>query len=544
MVNEYAYCPRLFYLEFVQGEWRESADTLDGRFKHRRVDARDEPLDAPEATDDAEVSQHARSVYLSDPSLRLVAKIDLVEAQGSVATPIDYKRGAAPEIIEGAWEPDRVQVCAQGLLLRAHGFDVERAFVYYVESKKRVEVRLDAALVERTLALRDAALTAMQSDTPPPPLVGSSKCIRCSLAPLCLPDETNTLAGRDTDEPRRLMPTRDDALPLYVVGQGATVGVSGERLVVRRARDAKPAEELRLIDVSDVSVFGAVSVTTPALRTCVELGIPVSFFSTGGWYYASTFGFHHKNVTLRIAQHAAARDDAQALDLARAWVVGKIRNQRTLLRRNARDAERKALAQLAQWARRAATAAEREVLLGIEGSAARVYFGAFVTMLKGPMAEVPGIFEGRNRRPPKDPVNAMLSFAYAVLVKDVTLALQSVGFDPMLGFLHQVRYGKPALALDLMEEFRPLIADSVVLSCINTQAVTVDDFITGATGCALKERGRKALLEAYARRLDELVTHPVFGYRISYRQVLHVQARLLARYLQGEFATPPTFQTR
>lgn len=160
------------------------------------------------------------------------------------------------------------------------------------------------------------------------------------------------------------------------------------------------------------------------------------------------------------------------------------------------------------------------------------------------MAEVPGIFEGRNRRPPKDPVNAMLSFAYAVLVKDVTLALQSVGFDPMLGFLHQVRYGKPALALDLMEEFRPLIADSVVLSCINTQAVTVDDFITGATGCALKERGRKALLEAYARRLDELVTHPVFGYRISYRQVLHVQARLLARYLQGEFATPPTFQTR
>jgi CRISPR-associated protein Cas1 len=420
----------------------------------------------------------------------------------------------------------------------------ESAFVDYVESKKRVEVRLDAALVERTLALRDAALAAMQSDTPPPPLVGSSKCIRCSLAPLCLPDETNTLAGRDTDEPRRLMPTRDDALPLYVVGQGATVGVSGERLVVRRARDAKPAEELRLIDVSDVSVFGAVSVTTPALRTCVELGIPVSFFSTGGWYYASTFGFHHKNVTLRIAQHAAARDDAQALDLARAWVVGKIRNQRTLLRRNARDAERKALAQLAQWARRAATAAEREVLLGIEGSAARVYFGAFVTMLKGPMAEVPGIFEGRNRRPPKDPVNAMLSFAYAVLVKDVTLALQSVGFDPMLGFLHQVRYGKPALALDLMEEFRPLIADSVVLSCINTQAVTVDDFITGATGCALKERGRKALLEAYARRLDELVTHPVFGYRISYRQVLHVQARLLARYLQGEFATPPTFQTR
>ena len=158
--------------------------------------------------------------------------------------------------------------------MRAHGYTVTRGFVYYVESKKRVEVILDDALVARTLALRDGALEAMQSDTPPPPLVGSSKCIRCSLAPLCLPDETNTLAGRDTDEPRRLVPTRDDALPLYVIGQGATVGLSGERLVVRLSRETKPAEEIRLIDVSDVSVFGAVSVTTPAIRTCVEQGFP------------------------------------------------------------------------------------------------------------------------------------------------------------------------------------------------------------------------------------------------------------------------------
>jgi len=249
-------------------------------------------------------------------------------------------------------------------------------------------------------------------------------------------------------------------------------------------------------------------------------------------------------VTLRIAQHDAARDPERALTLARTWVVGKIRNQRTLLRRNAREPDPRSLAQMAQWARRAAAASNLETLLGIEGSAARVYFGAFVSMLKGPMAELPGGFEGRNRRPPKDPVNALLSFTYAVLAKDCTLALQAVGFDPMLGFLHQVRYGKPALALDLMEEFRPLVADSVVLSCINTQAITVDDFVTGATGCALKDRGRKTLLEAYARRLDELVTHPTFGYRISYRQVLHVQARLLARHLHGEFPTPPTFQTR
>lgn len=544
MLNEYTYCPRLFFLEHVQGDWRDSADTLDGRFQHRRVDARDEVLGAPDAEDDHERIEHARSVYLSDPGLRLVAKIDLVEAEGQDATPIDYKRSMAPEIIEGAWEPDRVQVCAQGLLLRAHGFTSERGYVYYVGSRKRVEIRFDEALIARTLELRDAALQAARQPTPPPPLVDSPKCVRCSLAPLCLPDETNLLAGRAEDEPRRLVPSRDDALPLYVVAQGGSVGLSDERLVVKYGREPKPKEEVRLIDVSDVSLFGAVSITTPALRKCVERGIAVSFFSTGGWYYASAGGLHHKNILLRLAQFQAARDPERSLALARAIVVGKIRNQRTLLRRNGKNVETRLLGQLGQWAKRAATAPDLGTLLGIEGTAARLYFSAFVQMLKGPMAEVEGIFEGRNRRPPKDPVNAMLSFTYAVLTKDFTVTLQAMGFDPMLGFYHQVKYGKPALALDLMEEFRPLVADSVVITCINTGAVTPDDFVTGVTGCSLNERGRRAVLEAYGRRLDELVTHPVFGYRISYRQVFHVQARLLARHLMGEVPEPPTFQTR
>lgn len=435
-------------------------------------------------------------------------------------------------------------MCAQGLLLRAHGFLSHHGFVYYIGSKKRVQVVFDDALVSRTLSLRDAALGALDTPEPPAPLVDSPKCVRCSLAPICLPDETNVLAGRTRDEPRRLLPSRDDAIPLYVQAQGGSIGLSGDCLQVRFGREGKQKEEVRLIDVSDVSVFGQVSVTTPALRTLVQRGISVSYFSMGGWFYGMTTGLSHKNILLRRAQFEAAREPGRALDIARNLVATKIRNQRTLLRRNGAGDGDAALAELKMWAARAETADDNGALLGIEGCAARAYFGRFTTMLRGPLARVPDVFGGRNRRPPRDPVNAMLSFAYAVLAKDLTVTLQAVGFDPMLGFYHQVKYGKPALALDLMEEFRPLIADSAVITSINNGALGADDFVVAATGCAMNDRGRRALLEACARRMDDLVTHPVFGYRISYRRVLEVQIRLLARYLAGEVPDPPSFRTR
>lgn len=165
-------------------------------------------------------------------------------------------------------------------------------------------------------------------------------------------------------------------------------------------------------------------------------------------------------------------------------------------------------------------------------------------MLKGPFADTAGLYEGRNRRPPRDPVNAVLSFCYAVLTKDVTVTLQTIGFDSLQGFYHQPRYGKPALALDLIEPFRPLIGDSVVLAVLNTGAVQPNDFVRSSEGCAMSEAARKAVLEAYARRMDELVTHPQFGYRISYRRVIEVHARLLGRHLTSELDRLPDFRTR
>ncbi|WP_242515779.1 CRISPR-associated endonuclease Cas1 [Sorangium cellulosum] len=230
---------------------------------------------------------------------------------------------------------------------------------------------------------------------------------------------------------------------------------------------------------------------------------------------------------------------------ARGVVVSKIKNARTMLRRNHAAAEPAVLSELDQLARKAAEAPSLASLLGLEGTAARAYFGAFPGMLKGP-DEVRGAFdlEGRNRRPPRDPVNALLSLAYALLAKDLAVTLGTVGLDPLLGFYHQPRFGRPALALDLMEELRPIVADSVVVAAINNGVIAPDDFQRHGDAVALRPAGRKKFLMAYERRMDQLVTHPVFGYRISYRRVLEVQARLLARVLLGEVGAYPSFRTR
>ena len=178
--------------------------------------------------------------------------------------------------------------------------------------------------------------------------------------------------------------------------------------------------------------------------------------------------------------------------------------------------------------------ASLESLLGIEGGIARAYFSQFASLLKSATLETTWEFNSRNKRPPKDPINALLSFAYAVLAKECTVALLSEGLDPYWGFYHQPRYGRPALALDLMEPLRPLIADSAVITAVNTGMVRTNDFERTSSGCAMSARARKALLRAYEARLDHLVTHPVFDYRCSWRSIIRMQARLLSRFLRGD----------
>lgn len=556
MLNELAYCPRLFHLEWVEARFADSADTVEGRWHHRVVDrgGGSAPLVAapsvsPGGDDGADVGgagdqpSVVRSLLLSSTSLGIVAKADLVEgAPDGTVVPVDYKRGRPAPVPERAWEPERMQLCAIGLLLREAGYRCGRGVLWFAGSRERVDVEFDDALVERTLALVDEARRVASLGVAPAPLVDSPKCPRCSLVGLCLPDEVNVLNARSQQPPRRLVPSDSDARPVYVTEPGARVGKEQGRLTV--TVDRREIAGVRLIDVSQLCVYGNVQVSTQVLRELMAREIPVSYFSSGGWFSGIAHGLPGRNVDVRRMQVVVAAQGS--LTIARRVVEGKVRNSRTLLRRNGRQRSERTLASLADLAAKASTAASVPSLLGIEGAAARLYFGSFPTMLKEELRLPGGPFEvsGRSRRPPRDAINCLLSYGYGRLVKDLTAVTFAVGLDPYLGFYHRPRFGRPALALDLAEELRPLIVESMVLTLVNNGEIDEGGFVARGGGIGLTPDGRRAVLRAYERRVSAEVTHPRFGYRISYRRVMEVQARLLAGVLVGDVPDYPAFVTR
>lgn len=596
MLNEVMYCERLMFLEWVHGEFADNYYTVDGRSVHDRADvaggqlpdlpapARDARKPSRDAGDEdadddgllgpseVRAQYQARSVSLSSEVLGISAKIDVVEggSDGSVV-PIEYKRGAIPNIPERAYIPERVQLCAQVLLLREHGYYCDHGDIYFAKSKRRVPIVITPELERHTRWAVGVAREVAARSEPPPPLDNSPKCRGCSLVAICLPDEINHLRRSqgepivDTPEPedeltgpldpdpwglagepqttqevRRLYAARDDRLPVYVQEHGATVGLSGERLNVRTE---KGTTHIRLMNTAQVTLRGNVQLTTQAAAALLDRGIPVVLLTGGGYYRGRLVGTDTNNVDLRLAQYKAATDPQACLALARAFITAKVRNSRTILRRNHAQLDLTVLGQFKQTVRKIAKCESTASLLGLEGTAARVYFqhfsGAFSQRNLGRFD-----FERRNRRPPTDPVNALLSFAYALLLKDIVIAVTTAGLDPLLGVYHQPRFGRPALALDLMEEFRPIIADSVVLTAINTNVVGPTDFVTLASACNLTDSARKRIVETYERRMDQTVIHPVFGYSVSYRRVLELQARLLSRVLMGELDAYPAFVTR
>jgi CRISPR-associated endonuclease Cas1/CRISPR-associated protein Cas4 len=543
MVNEYVYCPRLAFLEWVDGEWADSGDTEEGRRAHVRVDAGGGRLPAPVETDD-KPDFVARSVTLASEALGIIARIDLVEGEDGCVMPVDTKKGRRPHVAEGAYQPERVQVCAQALILEDAGYRVAEGAIWYAGSRERVRIALDAELRATTrAAIADLRLTAAAGRLPPP-LVDSPKCTKCSLAGICLPDEVTVF--RRGLAPRPLNPSADTALPLYVQEPGARVTKSGEVLVVE-AEEKKT--EVPIGEVSELVLHGPVSLTTPALGALLREEIPVTWASSGGWVLGHTVSTGHRNVAIRIAQSRAAFDERRCLAFARSLVAAKIRNSRVFLRRNFKagdEAERDtALDALSRLADRAVYAPTEAELLGIEGEAAARYFRLFATMLGEAARHFPEFsFDKRTRRPPADPVNAMLSLGYALLTRTWLAVLSAVGFDPYLGFYHRPRFGRPALALDMMEPFRPILANSVVIQAINNGEVKADGFLAAGPAVNLKPHARRAFIATYERRLDQEVTHPLFGYRVSMRRLLEVQARLLARHLAGEIDQYPHYLVR
>lgn len=592
MLNEVTYCPRLFWYEFVEGLFIESADTIDGKLKHASTDeassrrapaaARKRRLKDAESADSDDEIIHSTSVTLSSSKHGIIAKIDLVETGPDGDVPVEYKRGRAPrttaaaptmteddelaaEPLPQAWEADLVQLAAQVLVLEENGRRVPYGIISYLGSRTRVRVSVDDELRARALRAVEKAREIVAADEIPEPLVDDPRCVRCSLLPICMPEETARMReiedGSDAhlaadaidadfdelEEPspiRRIVAARDEEGALYVNTQGARIGKSGEVLTV--SRNDEVLGEVPLGGLRQVNIFGNIQITTQAMQETLRGGVPVCFFSMRGYFYGMAAGLPLKNVMLRIRQFRAFDDPESTLAFARQVVAAKISNQRTILLRNISEpgCPEETARELKRLRQSAVGAKALDSLLGIEGQAARIYFEHFAKCIKVNDETGTFDFEGRNRRPPRDPVNALLSLAYAMLVKDITVVLAAVGFDPMYGFYHQPRFGRPALALDLMEEFRPLISDSTVLSLVNNRMLSASDFVRTEGACALTDVGRAKFFEAYERRKDTLVTHPVFGYRLSYHRMLEIQARILARVIEGELPAYRGFTTR
>jgi CRISPR-associated protein Cas1 len=392
---------------------------------------------------------------------------------------------------------------------------------------------------------------------------------------------------------------------LYVTEPYATVKKDGDCLAVHVPEDKKRGTEKKvvrvpLVKVDQVIVLGGATLTTPALAALLENRIEVCFCTTYGRYLGRVTPEFSKNGLLRIAQHRVAADPAGCLGLAREFVRGKLLNLRTLLLRSNRKRNDEPIARAAASLRATVDKVERVEQLadpllaeddgdwhgpdvpldpapealaspsgsnprepalnpgqeqsegelkgsslglgslrGLEGAGTAAYFGVFGRLLRQDLG-----FTGRHRCPPTDPVNALLSYGYVLLMNQVMSAINVVGMDPYVGYLHVPVYGRPALALDLMEEFRPIIVDSVVLTLINNRELTAGDFEAELGAHRLREAGRRTFLTRFEERLNTEVQHPVFGYKATYRRCLELQVRLLSKVLTGEVPAYPPFVVR
>ena len=563
-LNQVTYCPRLYYLMYVDAVMPTNEHVESGLFDHRRVD--DPDLKNKTRTDRGTAS--SRGIALTSETLGITGVLDVIEERNGEQYPVETKHGKPPHDDDGkptVWDNDAVQLCAQAFLMEeAFGKPVPRGYQFSAGSRERVVVEFTEPLRQKT---RDAITRCRELqvlDAPPEPLPAElrHRCFGCSLAPVCLPEEIlyqlSHPAPADTDaeaetakhipELRKVIPQSDVGAVLYLQEPGSSVGKRSEHLVIKK--DGKETGRVPMHAVRQVVVCGNVQVSTQALETMAENDIGISYVTGHGRFIGSFVPAPAKNVSLREAQFRKFSDPATCLQLSKAVVRAKLVNQRTLLMRSLRGEDE---------ARGSHETAARglygllgviddqtsvESVLGIEGQGAALYFGEFGRFLK-PLPDDRGFdFTTRNRRPPRDPVNALLSFAYAMLAKYCFSAVLTVGFDPYKGFFHQGRHGKPSLALDLMEEFRPVIADSVVLTLINNEALTKADFIIWRDACSLTEAGRRAFFAAYEKRKSTEISHPVYGYRMTYSRMLEVQARMLAAFVRGETPSYTGFMVR
>lgn len=330
---------------------------------------------------------------------------------------------------------------------------------------------------------------------------------------------------------------------LYITTPESYISKDGENIVV----SVKQQEVFRIsvLNIESIVTFGYMGASPGAMKLCAERGIGLTFLTSHGRFISRVQGQLRGNVLLRKAQYALSENEDVSTEISRICIAGKIQNYRNILRRFERDygqnAEVEAVVQEMDRAKRnVLRAVSKEQVRGLEGDAASSYFSVFPKLIINQQNDFP--FSGRNRRPPKDAINAMLSLAYTLLTNDITSALETVGLDPYVGFLHTLRPGRASLALDMVEELRAYLGDRFVLSLINRKQISPSDFLyQGEKGVVLTDNGRKTFLSAWQTRKKEETTHPFLQEKIPVGLIPYAQAMLMARCIRGDIDTYPVF---
>jgi CRISPR-associated protein Cas1 len=522
-----AYCERLFYLEEVENVRVADAAVYAGRRLH---------VELTREEDDEEWL----TLNLESERWGLTGKIDCVRRRDGTVIPYEHKRGRAARAIDGGaqtWPSDKLQIVAYAALIEEHtGREVKEGRVRYHADSVTVRVPIDEE-ARAWLAQSINRARELQSAVERPPVTKNERlCVRCSLAPVCLPEETR-LAVQPERETIRLFPADDDRRALHVLTQGARVGRSGDRLEVV-ARD-EPPQLYPVHEIGQVVLHGFAQITTQALRLCAEQEIGVHWVTTGGRYMGS-WSSGAGSVQRRIRQYRALTDQDFCLGLARRLAEARARGQLSFLLRASRDAGRdvpevrEAVSGIRKLLSPMSRATSLDSLRGYEGSVGAHYFSALPHVIVPEVATTMRP-DGRTRRPPRDRCNALLSFGYALLLRDVTNAIMVVGLDPSLGFYHQPRSQAPPLALDLLELFRVPLVDLPVIASINRrQWDENEDFQIAGQQVWLSEAGRRKFIGIYERRKADRWKHPVIGHSLSYARLLELEVRLLEKEWMNE----------
>lgn len=520
-----AYCERLFYLEEVEEIRVADERVYAGRALH-------EELAREEATE-------TRTFEMESDSLGLKGKIDAIRRRDGAWAPYEHKRGRCargPDKQPEAWNSDALQVSAYGMLIEeALQCEVNEGRVHYHADNVTVRVPLDLTARQ---SVRDAIARAriLREQTTRPPITSNERlCIKCSLAPVCLPEEERLAENADW-ETVRLFPPRPEGQVLHLTTPGARIGRSGDTLVVTRENDEKTT--IPIHDVEAVIIHGNAQMTTQALHLCAAHGVPLHWL-TGGGVYVGALASGAGGVQRRIRQFQALNVPETCLDLARRLCHAKVESQLRYLLRATRSEQRpreveEALTQMRHALSAIESTTDADALRGHEGNAGRAWFQT-LPMLISPDAPPAMKPNGRSRRPPRDRFNAALSFGYALLYRSVLQAVLAVGLEPAFGFYHRPRSAAYPLVLDLMELFRVPLWDIPLIGSTNRrQWDTVKDFHVSKTKVWLSDSGRAKAIDLYERRLSENWKHPVLDYSLSYARTLELEVRLLEKEWTGK----------